>query len=322
VQKIFLLSSLDNWHQRLQESADDGVTWTPWAEAKDLDDSLRRPGWGLVFTGLPGGIQLQPPNPHAGRLVLCSSAYWSGGKMVNGRIIKGGDISSRYSYSIVSDDHGATWRIGSAKIQPRHTTECSVAQRFAGDGAVYIYARIWDKSCVGCQGYGRGIAESLDGGITWDNATLRGLPDSTPDVEGSFSSSLATQKDPSTGRPMNTTCFYVSGPSSTGRKKLTMWRSCGPNAPAGNWESALVDPGSSSYSSVVVRHPQGAAVPKVYDMWAWSNTTQSPNTCIFAGGGLVPKVPKHNGSAFGCAGGIRYAEVGFASDYPPGPTGG
>ena len=50
------------------------MSWTPSHLARDLDSSLRRPGWGLIFTGLPGGIQLQAPNPHAGRLVLCSSA--------------------------------------------------------------------------------------------------------------------------------------------------------------------------------------------------------------------------------------------------------
>ena len=58
-------------------------------------------------------------------------------------------ITDRYSYAIISDDHGATWRVGSEKIQPRHSTECSVAQSFDGDGDVYIYTRIWEKNCVG-----------------------------------------------------------------------------------------------------------------------------------------------------------------------------
>ena len=80
------------------------MSWTPSHLACDLDSSLRRPGWGLIFTGLPGGIQLQAPNPHAGRLVLCSSAYWSGGEMVDGKITKVGDVLSRYSYSIISDE--------------------------------------------------------------------------------------------------------------------------------------------------------------------------------------------------------------------------
>ena len=90
-----------------------GITLTETCENDDviampkasLDASLRRPGWGLIFTGLPGGIQLQAPNPRAGRLVLCSSAYWSGGEMdPDGKITKEGDVLSRYSYSIISDE--------------------------------------------------------------------------------------------------------------------------------------------------------------------------------------------------------------------------
>ena len=74
--------------------------------------------------------------------------------MLNGTITKKGDPLSRYAYSTISDDHGQTWRICSGgKIQPRHTTECSVAQRFDGDGAVVAYARTWDKNCIGCKGY-------------------------------------------------------------------------------------------------------------------------------------------------------------------------
>ena len=102
---IFLLSSLDNWHMRLQTSTDDGRTFS---RPRDLDRTLRRPGWGLVFAGLPGGIQLKAPNPYAGRLILCSSAYWSGGEISpSGKILKTGDVLSRYSYTIISDDHGA-----------------------------------------------------------------------------------------------------------------------------------------------------------------------------------------------------------------------
>ena len=238
--KIFLLSSLDNWHMRLQESTDDGATWTPSSQARDLDSSLRKPGWGLIFTGLPGGIQLQQPNPHAGRLLLCSSAYWSGGEIVNGTVTQPGDHASRYSYAIASDDHGATWRIASDKIQPRHTTECSVAQRRDGAGEAFIYSRIWDRTCKGCKlpSIGRGIARSTDGGSSWDEATLRGLPDTAPDVEGSFASALVTMPDPAdASRMINSTCFYVQIPHSKLRTNLTLQKSCGPDAiTAGKWD--------------------------------------------------------------------------------------
>lgn len=163
--------------------------------------------------------------------------------------------------------------------------------------------------------YGRGIARSNDGGLTFDTATLRGLPDTTPDVEGSFASALVTMNDTATGKLYNTTCFYVSAPHSAARNNLTMLKSCGPTAPdvwGGVDGQTVVDPGSSSYSSIAVRH-MGTGTPKLYDLWAWSNASHmSPNSCIFGGGGLVPRVPAKPGSAFACAGGIRFAEVGFA----------
>ena len=34
------------------------------------------------------------------------------------------------------------------------------------------------------------------GGVSWDNATLRGLPDVAPDCEGSMASSLITKRGP------------------------------------------------------------------------------------------------------------------------------
>ena len=57
--KIFFLSSPDNWFQRVIESSDDGQSFTPWAQATDLDASLRKPGWGLVFNGLPGNARIK-----------------------------------------------------------------------------------------------------------------------------------------------------------------------------------------------------------------------------------------------------------------------
>ena len=105
--KVIFLSSPDNWFQRAIESDDDGLTWTPWSQATDLDSTLRKPGWGLVFNGLPGGVQLTAPNPHAGRLIVCSSAYWSGGEKepgYTGKITKSGDIASRYSFAMISDE--------------------------------------------------------------------------------------------------------------------------------------------------------------------------------------------------------------------------
>ena len=75
--------------------------------------------------------------------------------------------------AVCARSHGATWRIGSEKIQPRHSTECSVSQSFDGSGDVFIYTRIWSKSCPGCEGYGRGIARSTDVSLATPRAHRR-----------------------------------------------------------------------------------------------------------------------------------------------------
>ena len=48
-----------------------------------------------------GGVQLVAPSPKPGRLVVCSSAYWTGGEMKDGNIIKPGDRGSRYSFTMI-----------------------------------------------------------------------------------------------------------------------------------------------------------------------------------------------------------------------------
>ena len=278
--KIIFLSSLDNWYQRSIESLDDGFTWTPWAQATDLDATLRKPGWGLVFNGLPGGVQLVAPSPHPGRLVVCSSAYWSGGEMgPNGKIMKSGDIGSRYSFTMISDDHGASWRIGSEQVQPYHTTECSVAQSYEGEGALYMYTRIWAHKKGEPR---RGIAKSLDGGETWDAAALRGLGNTAPDCEGSMisarvavpgsggssggsGSGSASAAGGGGGGAKNVTCFFVSSPHSGSRSNLTIQSSCGSDAPS-KWSAGqVIDPSSSSYSSMVFT-PEG----KLLDLYMLS----------------------------------------------------
>ena len=63
------------------------------------------------------------------------------------------------SLSYLFGSHGATWRIGSAQVQPYHTTECSISQSYDGDGALYLYTRIWAHKPGEPR---RGIAKSTD----------------------------------------------------------------------------------------------------------------------------------------------------------------
>lgn len=245
---IHVLFAIDNWWPLLVTSSDDGLSWGP---PRNLTSSLRRPGWGAIFPGLPGpGIQLRAPGPHPGRLILCASAYWWGGKL-NGDGTVGhnkaslGASASRFSYSIVSDD-GENWRIGSGPIGPAHTSECSFAQSHSNTD-LYMYARIFDAKFDGPQTPKRGLAKSTDGGSSWlGNATLTGtgLPDDAPDCEGSFIST------PGAG---GKTCWLVSAPRGEQRNHLTLRRACGFNGPAaGLWDPpVLIDAGDASYSSLV-----------------------------------------------------------------------
>jgi hypothetical protein len=302
--KVLLLSSLDNMHVRLQTSEDDGRTWTPWHRARDLDHSLRRPGWGRHYMGLPVGIQLEHPSPRAGRLLACASAF-----------MDGANASSRYSYAVHSDDHGESWRM-SAPIGPRHTSECSVAQRRDGDGAAFIYARIWNASCDGCLGYGRGIAESRDGGDTWGLATLHGLPDDVPDVEGSFASAAVERED---GR--RETCFFTSAPrpynktsTSPGpRHNVSVRYACGRRFDEREWSLLhMVDPNSSSYSSIVHhRHPRHRHGAALLDLWAYSEDYHKhPQACFW------PPFPSNETGwdRYACKGGVRVAAVPLPSE--------
>ena len=91
------------------------------------------------------------------------------------------------------------------------------------------------------------------------------------------------------------TCFYVSAPEGSRRANLTLRRSCGSiNA----WESTsiVVDAGSASYSAIQVALGSGAAT--VYELWAWDNSTVTPNEC------KTLKTPS-------CRGGIRFVNVSF-----------
>ena len=252
--QLHLLLSVDNWWHRIVSSSDDGRSWTPWAQARDLDASLRRPGWGAVFPGLPGpGIQLRPPSPHAGRLVICSSAYTSGGALnPDGSIAKLGDSGSRHSYAIISDNNGKSWSLGEL-VGPVHTTECSFAQSFSEEGELYMYTRIFDAKFVGKGTPNRGIARSTDGGLSFTNATLigTGLPNDAPDCEGSM---ISVPHAPHLGSAG--TCWFVSAPrppdgSGHERNHVTVRAGCGSAPSPTLWgPPILVDPGNSSYSSL------------------------------------------------------------------------
>lgn len=129
---------------RLMVSDDDGVNWSAPA---DITAQVKRPDWTWYATGPGHGIQLR-----TGRLLIpCDHA-----------VTAADPTPAHYgSHVIVSDDHGATWRVGG--VLSGHVNECQAAE--LADGTLYLNMRSYHGK--GC----RAVAWSTDGGETWSPVT-------------------------------------------------------------------------------------------------------------------------------------------------------
>ena len=111
-------------------SDDDGASWSP---PREITDSVKRPDWTWYATGPGHGVQLP-----SGRLVVaCDHALHP--RVVGepaDRALELADTLYR-AHLILSDDGGASWRIG-AVLDVAGTNESCVALL---DGGVYINSR-------------------------------------------------------------------------------------------------------------------------------------------------------------------------------------
>ena len=119
----------------MTHSKDDGATW---AAPVEISATARRDGWGWYGTGPGTGLVLK-----GGRLFFPS--YHT----------EGGDYRS---HSLVSDDHGATWKLGGTVAE--HTSESQAIIR--ADGSLLINCR---NTLPGATQ--RITATSTDGGDRW-----------------------------------------------------------------------------------------------------------------------------------------------------------
>lgn len=111
----------------------------------DITGQVKRPDWTWYATGPGHGIQLR-----TGRLLIpCDFAAGAPGP--------GG---AHYgAHVILSDDRGASWRIGG--VLPGYLNECQAAE--LSDGTVYLNMRSYHGI------HRRAVAHSHDGGETWSS---------------------------------------------------------------------------------------------------------------------------------------------------------
>ncbi|GGW72088.1 neuramidase [Streptomyces lucensis JCM 4490] len=200
----------------LQYSDDDGVTWSA---PRDLSPEILPADWNSWYaTGPVHGIQLTRGR-YAGRLVLgVNTETWDGTR-----------ITANHAALVVSDDHGAHWRIGATDTWPiaadrtfrQKPSELTLAER--RDGSVLVSGREQDGTDLGH----RTQAVSRDGGGGF-TAPFRALPDLyTPQVQGSLLRLgdrllLACPGDPDRRRTMMIRSSYDGGRSWDGVDRGTV----------------------------------------------------------------------------------------------------
>ncbi|SEN92956.1 sialidase family protein [Actinacidiphila rubida] len=140
----------------VQRSADDGRTFGP---LREITDQAKDPGWRWYATG-PGHALALTAGPHRGRLVVPANHSVP---PVPGSADTGSEPKYYGGHSLLSDDGGATWRIGFRDDTPDgviNANESSAAE--LPGGLVYFNAR--DQ--YGTSAATRVDARSADGGTT------------------------------------------------------------------------------------------------------------------------------------------------------------
>ncbi|BBJ44272.1 hypothetical protein SSPO_069900 [Streptomyces antimycoticus] len=150
------VSAADGRRVWLTYSDDDGASWS---EAREITASTKRPEWRWYATTPGHALQLRY-GAHAGRIVVAANHSLP-------PTVPGDDgTEGRYNggHDLLSDDDGATWRIGYVDDNPDgyvNVNETTAAQ--LPDGRVYFNTRT-DATAPGT----RADAHSGDGGATLD----------------------------------------------------------------------------------------------------------------------------------------------------------
>lgn len=203
-------------------SDDDGRTWS----TPEPHPELVLPEWKWVGLGPPAGLQLQP----SGRLLIPS---------YHTTAFKGDGCASK-GHTLISDDHGATWSIGSVSFgAPFFANECQAVQ--LTNGSVLINARTISTHRV--------QVVSDDGGETFNDPVVVEDPVQQT-IEGCQGSIF---RGPSSyGDGTSASALFFSNPNNdlVIRRNMTVFRSLDEGS---TWEvHSNVDRGAVSYSAMAV----------------------------------------------------------------------
>lgn len=207
-------TSIDTRRVYLTHSDDNGATWTT---ATEITSTVKRPEWGWYATGPCHGIQLQT-GAHAGRMIIpCDFIE----KKANG--------GRGYSHVVISDDKGATWRIGG--ISPNDKANESTITELS-DGKLQLNMRASGATA-------RLVAVSADGG-----ETFTGMKTDYALVEPVCQGSLTS------GNANGSFGVFFSNPASTTRVNMTIKWSADNGSTWGKYYR--VHAGPSAYSDLVM----------------------------------------------------------------------